>query len=121
MEENTMNAQAQAIRAQYEEKQPTDLDKLKELDKKVKGPANAFAYGYGAVSALVMGAGMSLVMTEIGTILGLTSAMVPGIAIGVVGLSMALTTYPIYKKILEGRKKKFAPEILKISEQLMRN
>ena len=121
MSSNDLEFLVQKIRTQYTEKQHTELDTLKELDAKVKKPANIFAYTYGSVSAIIMGAGMSLVMTEIGTILGLTSAMVPGIAIGVVGLSMALTTYPIYKKILEGRKKKFAPEILKISEQLMRN
>jgi hypothetical protein len=121
MSSNDQEFLVQKIRTQYTEKQHTELDALKELDAKVKKPANIFAYTYGSVSAIIMGAGMSLVMTEIGTILGLTSAMVPGIAIGVVGLSMALTTYPIYKKILEGRKKKFAPEILKISEQLMRN
>ncbi len=121
MSSNDQEFLVQKIRTQYTEKQHTELDTLKELDAKVKKPANIFAYTYGSVSAIIMGTGMSLVMTEIGTILGLTSAMVPGIAIGVVGLSMALTTYPIYKKILEGRKKKFAPEILKISEQLMQN
>ena len=117
MEENTMKAQAQAIRAQYEEKQPTDLDKLKELDKKVKGPANAFAYGYGAVSALVMGAGMSLVMTEIGsTLKGLRTA---GVLIGTVGMGMALSTTPIYNKILTKRKKEYAPQILELSDKIM--
>lgn len=110
---------AQKIRAQYTEKQYTELDALKELDAKVKRPANVFAYIYGSISAIVMGAGMSLVMTDIGAIIGLTSAMVPGIVIGVLGMGMALTTYPIYKKILNARKKKFAPQILKLSEKLM--
>lgn len=110
---------AQKIRAQYTEKQYTELDALKELDAKVKRPANVFAYIYGSISAIVMGAGMSLVMTDIGAIIGLTSAMVPGIVIGVLGMGMALTTYPIYKKILNARKKKFAPQILELSEKLM--
>ena len=110
---------AQKIRAQYTEKQYTELDALKELDAKVKRPANVFAYTYGSVSAIVMGAGMSLVMTDIGAIIGLTSAMVPGIVIGVLGMGMALTTYPIYKKILNARKKKFAPQILEKSEKLI--
>ena len=110
---------AQKICAQYTEKQYTELDALKELDAKVKRPANVFAYIYGSISAIVMGACMSLVMTDIGAIIGLTSAMVPGIAIGVVGMGMALTTYPIYKKILNARKKKFAPQILELSEKLM--
>ena len=109
----------QKIRTQYTEKQHTELDELKALDAKVKKPANTFGYTYGSVSAIVMGAGMSLVMTDIGSVVGLASAMVPGIAIGVVGLGMALTTYPIYKRILNSRKKKYAPEIMALSEKIM--
>ena len=109
----------QKIRTQYTEKQHTELDELKALDAKVKKPANTFGYTYGSVSAIVMGAGMSLVMTDIGSVVGLASAMVPGIAIGVVGMGMALTTYPIYKRILNSRKKKYAPEIMALSEKIM--
>ena len=120
MSNNDQEFLVQKIRTQYTEKQHTELDELKALDAKVKKPANVFAYTYGSVSAIVMGAGMSLVMTEIGTIIGLASAMVPGIAIGVVGMGMALSTYPIYKKMLNARKKKYAPEILKLSEKIMK-
>ena len=109
----------QKIRTQYTEKEHTELDQLKALDTKVKRPANVFAYTFGSISAIIMGAGMSLVMTDIGATIGLASAMVPGIAIGVVGMGMALTTYPIYKKILAARRKKYAPEILKLSEKIM--
>ena len=109
----------QKIRTQYTEKQHTGLDELKALDAKVKKPANTFGYTYGCVSAIVMGTGMSLVMTDIGSVVGLASAMVPGIAIGVVGMGMALTTYPIYKRILNSRKKKYAPEIMALSEKIM--
>ena len=110
----------QKIRTQYTEKQHTELDELKALDAKVKKPAKVFAYTYGSASAIVMGAGMSLVMTEIGEVIGLAKAMVPGIVVGVVGLGMALSTYPIYKRILNDRKKKYAPEILKLSEKIMK-
>ena len=109
----------QKIRTQYTERQHTELDALKALDAKVKKPANVFAYTYGAAGAVVMGAGMSLIMTDIGAMIGFTATMVPGIAIGVVGLGMALSTYPIYKKILNSRKKKFAPQIMELSEKLM--
>ena len=119
MANNDQEFLVQKIRTQYTEKQHTELDALKALDAKVKRPANVFAYTYGSVSAIVMGSGMSLVMTELGTILGLANAMVPGIVIGVVGMAMALTTYPIYKKLLTGRKKKFAPEILALSDKLL--
>ena len=108
------------IRSQYIEEARGDLDQLKALDAKVhKGP-NIFAYTYGCISALIMGAGMSAVMTDIGSILGLGDIMVPGIIVGCVGLLMALTTYPIYKKILASKKKKYGPEILRLSEELLK-
>ena len=120
MTNNDQEFLVQKIRTQYTEKQHTELDSLKALDAKVKRPANIFAYTYGSVSAIIMGAGMSLVMTDIGQIIGLASAMVPGIVIGVVGMGMALSTYPIYKKMLNSRKKKYAPEILKLSEKIIK-
>ena len=119
MNKNDQEFLVQKIRTQYTEKQHTQLDALKELDAKVKRPANVFAYTYGSLGAIVMGAGMSLVMTEIGAILGLAGTMVLGIAIGVAGMAMALTTYPIYKKILSSRKKKYAPQILELSEKII--
>ena len=119
MNRNDQQFMAQKIRAQYLEKQTTELDALRELDAKVRRPANVFAYVFGSISAVVMGAGMSLVMTDIGAMLGMASTMAPGIAIGVVGMGMVLTTYPIYKKLLSSRRKKFAPQILELSEKLM--
>ena len=118
MSNNDQEFLVQKIRTQYTEKQHTELDELKALDAKVKRPANVFAYTYGSIGAIVMGAGMSLVMTEIGSVIGLASAMVPGIAVGIVGMGMALSTYPIYKKVLNTRKKKYASQILALSEKL---
>jgi hypothetical protein len=109
----------QKIRTQYTETKHTELDELKALDAKVRKPANVFAYVYGSLSAIIMGAGMSLVMTDIGAIVGLANTMVSGILVGILGMGLALTTYPIYKKILNRRKKKFAPRILALSEQLL--
>lgn len=64
---------------------------------------------------------MSLVMTDIASMVGITEPMVSGIVIGVVGLVMAVLTYPIYKKILNSRKKKYADEIIKISDSIINN
>ena len=119
MNRNDQQFMAQKIRTQYMEKTPSELDALRELDSKVKRPANVFAYVFGSISAVIMGAGMSLVMTDIGAIIGITSALVPGIAIGVVGLGMALLTYPMYKGILNSRKKKYGAEILSLSDKIM--
>lgn len=121
MDRNEQNFLVQKIRTQYTEKEHTQLDALKELDAKVKRPANVFAYVFGSVGAIVMGSGMSLVMTDIGTILGLGDAMIPGIVIGVVGMLMAIINYPIYKRILGSRRKKYADKIIALSDELMKN
>ena len=119
MNKNDQQFMAQKIRTQYMEKQPSELDALRALDTKVKRPANVFAYVFGSISAIIMGSGMSLVMTDIGTTLGIENALVYGIVIGIVGMVLALINYPIYKGILKSRKKKFASEILKLSEKIM--
>ena len=106
------------IRSQYTEAEHTELDALKALDARVKKPAYVFGYTYGSIRAIVMGAGMSLVMTDIGTKIGLTATLVPGIAIGVAGMAMSCTTYPIYKKILNSRKKKYAHQIMELSDRI---
>ena len=121
MSNNDSQFLVQKIRTQYTEKQHTELDALKALDAKVKRPANVFAYTFGSIGAIVMGAGMSLVMTDIGAMLGMAEAMIPGIIVGVVGMVMAVANYSIYKGILSARKKKYAGEILKLSEKLMSN
>lgn len=121
MNQNEKEFLVQKIRTQYTEKEHTQLDALKALDKKVKKPANVFATIFGSISAVIMGSGMSLVMTDIGTVVGIAEPMMPGIIIGVVGLIMAILTYPIYKKILNSRKKKYANEIIKLSDNIMGN
>lgn len=120
MDNNAQNFMVEKIRTQYIEKESTELDALRELDAKVKRPANVFAYVFGTIGAIVMGSGMSLVMTNLGETLGMADAMVPGIAIGVVGLVMSIINYPIYKKILGSRRKKYADEIIKLSDRIMK-
>lgn len=119
MNRNDQQFMAQKIRTQYMEKQTTELDELRLLDKKVKRPANVFAYIFGSLSALIMGSGMSLIMTDIAETIGMAEPMIPGIVIGVVGLLMAIINYPIYKGILGSRKKKYAAKIVEISDRIM--
>ena len=110
----------QKIRTQYTEKEHTALDALKELDAKVKRPANVFSYIFGSIGAIIMGSGMSLVMTDLGETLGMADAMVPGIVIGVIGMIIAIVNYPIYKGILGSRRKKYADKIIALSDKIMR-
>lgn len=120
MNKNDQEFLVQKIRTQYTEKENTQLDELKALDAKVKRPANVFAYVFGSISAIIMGAGMSLVMTDIGSYIGMESPMVPGIIVGVIGMIMAIINYPVYKKILNVRRNKYADEVMALSDKIMK-
>ncbi len=119
MNRNDQQFMAQKIRTQYMEKQATELDELRVLDRKVKLPANIFAYIFGSIGVLVMGSGMSIVMTEVESVFGFANPMIPGIVLGVVGMLMAIINYPIYKGILGSRKKKYADKIIALSDKIM--
>ena len=101
------------IRTQYTEKETTALDELKELDRKVKRPATVFGYIFGTVGALVLGAGMSLAMEVIG------HSMLLGIGVGLIGILMVAVNYPLYQSILGKRRKKYAKEIIELSDKIM--
>ena len=111
----------QKIRTQYTQKEYTQLDELKALDRKVTKPAYVFGIVFGIISLLIMGSGMSLVMTEIGAIVGIENAMVVGVVTGVIGMLMAILDYPIAKAILSSRRKKYAAEIVRLSDSLTDN
>lgn len=105
------------IRASYEERKTTKLDELKALDKKVKRPAKIFSYVFGTLSSLVLGTGMSLAMKVIGT--NLSFALPLGIGVGVLGILLLSVNYPIYKAILNRRKKKYEKQIIQLSDSLL--
>lgn len=120
MNRNDKEFIVQKIRTQYTEKENTQLDALKKLDAKVKKPANVFAYVFGCIAAIVMGAGMSLVMTDIGETIGISEPLLYGVIIGVAGMLMAIINYPVFKKLLASRRRKYAKEIVELSDKIMK-
>lgn len=115
---NEKEFMVEKIRTQYVEREYTELDELKALDKKVKRPATIFGYAFGSASALVAGAGMSLVMTDIGSTVGLENPMPLGIIVGVIGLVLCGATYPIYKMILGARKAEYKDKIIALADKI---
>lgn len=111
------NVIAEAIRDQYTEKKETKIDRLMEMDRKVKTPAEIFAYSFGTVGALVLGTGMSLAMKVIGA--SLSFALPLGIGVGIVGLLMVGGNFFLYDKILKNRKAKYGKEILALSNEIL--
>lgn len=120
MNKNDKEFIVQKIRTQYTEKENTQLDSLKKLDAKVKKPANVFAYVFGSLSAIIMGSGMSLIMSDIGEIIDVANPMIPGVVIGIIGMIMAIVNYPIFKQILASRRKKYTKEIIALSDKIMK-
>ena len=112
---NTDKIIAESIAKDYAPKESSKLVALKKLDNKAKLPATTFTYSWGIVSALVFGTGMCLAMRVIGS--GLV-AMVLGVVVGVIGLVGCGVNYPIYKKMLEKGKAKYAYEIVELARQI---
>ncbi len=121
MNKNDKEFIVQKIRTQYMEKstEQEELEALRSLDAEVKRPANIFGYVFGSIGTIIMGAGMSLVMTDIGAAVGIENTMATGIITGAIGMLMTIVNYPVFKSILASRKEKYADEILKLSEKII--
>ena len=109
---NTDKIIAESIAKDYAPKESSKLVALKKLDNRAKLPAVIFTYSCGIVSALVFGTGMCLAMKVIG------NSMVLGIIIGIVGLIGCGVNYPMYKRLLEKGKSKYAFEIVELARQI---
>lgn len=112
---NTDKIIAESIAKDYAPKESSKIVALKKLDNKAKLPATIFTYSFGIVSALVFGTGMCLTMQVIGSGMG---GMVLGIVVGIIGLAGCGVNYPIYKKMLEKGKAKYAYEIVELARQI---
>ena len=104
----------------YDKERYTDKEEVKTLYRKIKRPCDLFAYMFGIVSALVVGFGMCLVMTDIGSTLKLEHEFALGIVFGVIGMIGAIVNYHIYKMIFLSRKKKYAQEIINLNNKIMK-
>lgn len=113
---NTDKIYAEKIAGEYAQKETSKLKALKKLDAKAKAPANIFAYTFGIIGALVLGVGMCLSMKIIGD--NSSASFIAGIAIGVLGIAMASVNYPIYKKLIENGKKKYAADIMSLAKEI---
>ena len=112
---NTDKIIAESIAKEYAPKESSKLVALKKLDNKAKLLATIFTYSCGIVSALVFGMGMCLAMQVIGS--GVVG-MVLGIVVGIIGLVGCGVNYPLYKKMLEKGKSKYAYEIVQLAKEI---
>ena len=120
--EYTYSAQQQQeverIRKKYLPKEESKMDQLRKLHGIPTQKAQSVSLAVGIIGALIMGTGMSLAMTDLASALG-SLAMVIGIVVGVVGMVLVALAYPLYNRVLTREREKIAPEILKLTDELM--
>ena len=107
------------IRKKYLPKEIDKMEQLRKLHNSASQKAQAWSIALGVIGALIMGTGMSLAMTDIGSALGSLS-MVIGIVIGVVGIVLVALAYPVYNRVLKKERQRIAPEILRLTDELMK-
>ena len=109
----------EAIRKKYLPKEADKMQQLRKLHAVPSQKAQAASLAVGIIGALIMGTGMSLAMTDIGAALG-SLAMVLGIAVGLLGIVLVALAYPLYNRVLKKQREKIAPEILRLSDELLK-
>ena len=109
----------EAIRKKYLPKEESKMEQLRRLHAIPTQKAQACAIALGVIGALIMGTGMSLAMTDIGAALGSLS-MVIGIVMGIVGRVLVALAYPLNNRVLKKQREKIAPEILRLTDELMK-
>lgn len=110
----------EAIRKKYAppEEKEDKMAQLRRLDAGVTSRATRVSLVFGILGALILGVGMSLVMTDIGSTLSAVAAMALGIGVGTVGLVLVGLAYPMYLRTLKLGRQKIAPEILRLTDEL---
>ena len=121
--EYTYSAQRQQeveeIRKAYLPKEEDKMEQLRRLHAIPTQKAQAASLAVGIIGALILGTGMSLCMTELGAALG-HLAMIMGIMTGLAGMILVALAYPIYNRTLKKERERIAPEILRLTEELLK-
>ena len=110
------------IRKKYEFREEDPISKIRKLDNSVTQKATVISLVFGVVGVLIMGSGMSFIMTDLGSIIGMSGNItwILGMLTGVIGLILVALAYPMYNNVLKKEREKVASEILELTEELMR-
>ena len=110
------------IRQKYVTKEVDRMEQLRKLDAGVTRKAVVISLVAGIIGALVLGFGMSLIMTDVGVTLGLYGKIqvVLGVVIGMIGVVLVSVAYPIYNRIARKERERIAPEIIRLTDELMK-
>lgn len=110
------------IRKKYTVPQEDKLQQLRLLDASVTKKATMISIMVGVIGALLMGGGMSLIMSDLGQNLGIQPkiSLLIGMIVGICGMILIACAYPLYNKTLKEEREKIAPKILQLTDELMK-
>ena len=111
--------EVEEIRKAYLPKEEDKMEQLRKLHSIPAQKAQSASIAVGVIGALILGTGMSLCITDLGTALG-RFAMMIGIAVGLVGIALTAVAYPLYNRVLKTQREKIASEILRLSDELLK-
>lgn len=106
----------QSIREKYAPptQEEDKMEQLRRLDQSVTRAGTVVSLIVGVLSLLVLGTGMCCIMVWADTM------FIPGVLIGIVGIAGVISAYPIYAHMTKKQREKLAPEILRLSDELMK-
>lgn len=110
----SQQAEIKKILEKYVPREESKMDTLRRLDESAARPGTIVSLIVGIISSLVMGTGMCCCMVWA------ESMFIPGIIIGVIGMAGMASAYPLYSCITKKRREKLAPEIIRLSDELMK-
>lgn len=102
------------IRNKYLPKEEDKMEQLRRLDRSVTQKANLVSIVIGIIGSLVLGLGMSCAMVFTGV------WFIPGIIIGIIGIVLVSVAYPIYIRVVAKERERIAPEIIRLTDELMK-
>lgn len=111
--------EVEEIRKKYLPREEDKMEQLRKMHSIPTKKAQTASITMGIVGALILGTGMSLCMTELGSLLG-SFSLVVGIPVGILGIILSALAYPAYQRILKKEREKIAPEILRLTDELLR-
>ena len=107
-------AEIKNIRSKYIPKEENKMEQLQRLDASATQKATMYAIIVGVIGALILGTGMSCCMVWTDALL------IPGIVIGIIGMAVLAVAYPLYNRTLKKERERIAPEILRLTDELMK-
>ena len=90
------------------------MAQLRRLDQNVTRKGTIYSIVIGVIGCLLLGIGMCC------TLVWSTVWFVQGIIIGVLGIGIMAVAYPVYNHVTEKEREKIAPEIIRLTDELMK-